>query len=211
MISLKEAVKITRMEDDDVCYLRDEKKDQYATEIISVRNIRNKYDMKNTYVTIIQPRYSCGQFDDLEFILRSRPHRDRFSEAMREVYASVKENLINKDHGSFFRMFHAYHCMASCLKRLDPKEYKKFISWFCHEGQGQIISTVTGFRHMEDDGVFYEAMLFYGYIGLYAERLEADYRVDLHVLYDLPRQISRTLAQYCRDAGMDMKGEDSHE
>ena len=68
MITLKEAMKLTDIQDNELCYLRNKGDDKYSSKILTGRNIRDKFDMKNTFVTKIIPRFSFyGEYNGIEF------------------------------------------------------------------------------------------------------------------------------------------------
>lgn len=67
MISLKEAIKLTKLSGEDICYLRKEGTGRYDAEIIAVKDVRNKLDMKNTKVISITPRFSEFDYCGIEF------------------------------------------------------------------------------------------------------------------------------------------------
>lgn len=67
MINLKEALKITKIAEDEVIYIRKEGFSKYDVDIVTLKEVRNKYDMKNTMVTSIQPRFdSDGEYCGME-------------------------------------------------------------------------------------------------------------------------------------------------
>lgn len=68
MITLKEAIKLTKLSDDDICYIRKEGESKHDAKIMSVKEIRNKLDMKNTEVVGILPRFSEFDYCGMEFI-----------------------------------------------------------------------------------------------------------------------------------------------
>lgn len=68
MVSLKEAIKLSKLEDDKICYLRKKKASKYDALVISVADIRKKYDMKKTQIVSIQPKfYFDGEYMGIEF------------------------------------------------------------------------------------------------------------------------------------------------
>lgn len=68
MITLKEAMKLTDIKDNELCYLRNKGDDRYSGEYLTSKKIRNKFDMKNTFVTKITPRFSFyGEYNGIEF------------------------------------------------------------------------------------------------------------------------------------------------
>lgn len=70
MVTLKEAIKLTKLSDGDVCYLRKEGKTKYEAKVVSVKEIRNKLDMKNTEVVSILPRFSAFDYRGMEFEIK---------------------------------------------------------------------------------------------------------------------------------------------
>lgn len=72
MISLKEAIKLTELSRDDICYMRNEGDDRYDVQIMSVKKIIDKFDMKNTMVTRILPRFSYSGYEGVEFTIRRK-------------------------------------------------------------------------------------------------------------------------------------------
>ena len=67
MITLKEAMKLTDIQDNELCYLRNKGNDKYRGEYLTGKEIRNKFDMKNTFVTKIIPRFSFYEYNGIEF------------------------------------------------------------------------------------------------------------------------------------------------
>ena len=68
MITLKEAMKLTDIKDNELCYLRNKGDDKYNSKILTGRNIRDELDMKNTFVTNIKPRFTFyGEYNGIEF------------------------------------------------------------------------------------------------------------------------------------------------
>ena len=70
MISLKEAIKLTKLSDNEICYIRKEGTNKYDAQILTINEIRNKFDMQNTKVTGIQPRFSEFDYNGIEFEIR---------------------------------------------------------------------------------------------------------------------------------------------
>lgn len=75
MITLKEAIKLTRLSDDDICYIRKEGASKYDAKAMSVKEIRNKLDIKNTGVTGISPRFSEFDYRGMEFSIEEEEER----------------------------------------------------------------------------------------------------------------------------------------
>lgn len=60
MVSLKEAIKLTKVQNDELCYIRKESADKNDAIALTVDEIKTKYDMKNTMVVGIQPKdFNC--------------------------------------------------------------------------------------------------------------------------------------------------------
>lgn len=69
MISLKEAVKLTRIKDDELVYVKYAEESELSVKIYSISELRNTFDMKNTNVIYILPYFMCGEYSGMEFIL----------------------------------------------------------------------------------------------------------------------------------------------
>lgn len=69
MISLKEAVKLTRIKDDELVYVKYAEESELSVKIYSLSELRNTFDMKNTAVIYISPYLMCGEYVGMEFIL----------------------------------------------------------------------------------------------------------------------------------------------
>lgn len=67
MVTLKEAIKLTKLDDGDMCYIRKKGGSRYNGEWIEIKTIREKYDMKNTNVISITPRLSEFDYRGIEF------------------------------------------------------------------------------------------------------------------------------------------------
>lgn len=72
MITLKEALKVTKISEDEILYIRKKETEKYQVEILTLKEIRNKYDMKNIIVTGIQPRFLCGNYHGMEFEIKKK-------------------------------------------------------------------------------------------------------------------------------------------
>ena len=74
MITLKEAIKLTDIKDGELCYIRNKGSDKHDGKYLTGKNIRDKFDMKNTFVTKITPRFSFyGEYNGIEFeIIQSK-------------------------------------------------------------------------------------------------------------------------------------------
>lgn len=71
MVNLKEAIKLTKISDREVCYIRKANASRYDAENLSLQEIINKYDMKNTMVVSIQPRFLDGDYCGIEFEIKT--------------------------------------------------------------------------------------------------------------------------------------------
>lgn len=72
MITLKEAIKLTDIQDDELYYIRNKGSDKHDGKYLTGKNIRDKFDMKNTFVTKITPRFSFyGDYNGIEFEITS--------------------------------------------------------------------------------------------------------------------------------------------
>ena len=70
MITLKQAIKLLSLDDSDIVYIC-KKHHQSFADHYSVREIRNKFDMKNTIVKKIYPNHFVYSGDlDWEFIIQ---------------------------------------------------------------------------------------------------------------------------------------------
>lgn len=68
MITLKEAMKLTDIQDDELCYIRNKGSDKHDGKYLTGRNVRDRLDMKNIFVTKITPRFSFqGDYNGIEF------------------------------------------------------------------------------------------------------------------------------------------------
>ena len=69
MITLKQAIKLLDLTDDDAVYLCKQRHQSFATRY-TIKEIRNKFDMKNTIVKKIYPNHFFYDPDlDWEFII----------------------------------------------------------------------------------------------------------------------------------------------
>lgn len=70
MITLYKACKLIQLEDSEICYLRKKDASRYDCEILTGKDIKNKYDMRDTHVVSIKPRFFeydyCGM--ELEIV-----------------------------------------------------------------------------------------------------------------------------------------------
>lgn len=70
MISLREAFKLCRIDDDEVVYLSDSIEHEASYSVpMTGKDIKNKYDMRNTSVTAIVPHGFFG-FEGFAFIIK---------------------------------------------------------------------------------------------------------------------------------------------
>lgn len=70
MITLKGAIKLVKLSDDDVCYIRKEGESKYEAKVMSIKEIKNKLDVKNTEVVGILPRFSGFDYRGMEFEIK---------------------------------------------------------------------------------------------------------------------------------------------
>ncbi len=76
MVHLYAALKITGIlkENDEVLRLKNEKEEgPGGFQILTVCEVKNRYDLKNTIVTAIRPHFCCGDYDGWLFIIKSHP------------------------------------------------------------------------------------------------------------------------------------------
>lgn len=72
MITLKEAIKLTDIKDMELCYIRNKGSNKHDGKYLTIKEIRDKFDMKNTFVTKITPRFSFyGDYNGIEFEITS--------------------------------------------------------------------------------------------------------------------------------------------
>ena len=75
VITLKEAFKLCRIDDGEIVRLRDSgSRDLISARPLTGREVRNRYDMKNTFVTEIAPRFIGGNYEGFLFIIRKTMH-----------------------------------------------------------------------------------------------------------------------------------------
>lgn len=67
MITLKEALKLTKAHEDEVFYLYPKGKDDLQLIIMTAAEIKNKYDLQAVKVLTIAPHFVCGDFEGMEF------------------------------------------------------------------------------------------------------------------------------------------------
>lgn len=71
MVTLKEAIKLADIQEDELVYLKQEGSSKFDRELMTLREIRNKLDMKNLKVVSIKPSFSFdGEFQGMEFVLK---------------------------------------------------------------------------------------------------------------------------------------------
>ena len=63
MINLKEALKVTKIKEEEVVWL----KDKYSEEPYTLAEIRKYFDMKNTEVSSIDVKFFSSEYAGLEF------------------------------------------------------------------------------------------------------------------------------------------------
>lgn len=67
MITLKDALILAKVCDTDICYLKQRGASKHDASIVTLREIREKYDIKHTFVTAIQPRFIEFDYVGMEF------------------------------------------------------------------------------------------------------------------------------------------------
>ncbi len=67
MITLKEALKLAKVRDDEVVYLHLKGDDDYRFIIMAAEEITKKYDLQVVKVFAIAPHFICGDFEGMEF------------------------------------------------------------------------------------------------------------------------------------------------
>lgn len=69
MVTLAKAIKLADLQADDLCYLRKIGTSRYDAQCLSVRDIRENYDMKATKVLHITPRFELygPDYQGIEF------------------------------------------------------------------------------------------------------------------------------------------------
>ena len=81
MISLKEAFRLCRIDDREVVHLCDNPEGSAIWSWpITGKEIREKYDLRNTIVTEIRPYFCMGEFEGVLFIIKKRKRRDKRNE-----------------------------------------------------------------------------------------------------------------------------------
>ena len=76
MITLKEAFKLTAVSDQEVVYLEEKGQEQ---KIMTVRQVKEKYDLKATKVVKIYPKFSEFDFKGMKFwivVLSNKVEKD---------------------------------------------------------------------------------------------------------------------------------------
>ena len=71
MITLKEAMIVCDVKTDEVVYIIQNVRPLPRTTPMTLREIRNKYDMKNTMVTRISPYFCCNEFEGMAFEIKN--------------------------------------------------------------------------------------------------------------------------------------------
>lgn len=76
MVTLKEAIALCDVRENEVVYITKQteycdihlqKKTELLTTPMTLREIREKCDMKNMMVCLIKPHFCCGDFEGMEF------------------------------------------------------------------------------------------------------------------------------------------------
>lgn len=67
MLTLKQAMNVCHIQDDELVYLRPRGANRYAYDFYTGKQIRNKFDMKKVKVCGITVRFSWGEFSGMEF------------------------------------------------------------------------------------------------------------------------------------------------
>ena len=73
MISLKEAFKLCDIDDRNVVYFCDDPKNFIWAKPMTGKEVREKYDMKNTLVSKICPYFCMGEYEGFVFIIHMLP------------------------------------------------------------------------------------------------------------------------------------------
>lgn len=56
MVSLKEIIKLTKLSDNQSCYIRKKGVSKFEADLLTVEEIKQKFNIKNTKVLSIEPR-----------------------------------------------------------------------------------------------------------------------------------------------------------
>ena len=78
MVSLKEALKLTKLQIGDIVFLTnyDSKREfQLFTQVFTVKEILEKFDIKHTFVTETSPHFLYGEYQGLLFTIIKRRFR----------------------------------------------------------------------------------------------------------------------------------------
>lgn len=67
MVTLREAVNLAHIGHDEVCFLRKRGAGRYDYEILTGKQLRQKYDMGKIKVTSIQPHFLDGEYSGIIF------------------------------------------------------------------------------------------------------------------------------------------------
>ena len=70
MITLIQAFKLCDIRDDEIVYLTKHGKSYYFPYIYTGKEVREKYDMKHTLVTMIRPRFNFGEYEGMGFTIK---------------------------------------------------------------------------------------------------------------------------------------------
>lgn len=77
MITLKEALRLCRIDDDEVVHLCDRIEDMPMWSWpMTGRETKNKYDLKRTMVTAIFPYFCCGEYEGFAFVV-DNPNKEK--------------------------------------------------------------------------------------------------------------------------------------
>lgn len=76
MVTLKEAFKLCRVDDREVLHLCDNLEYEKMWSVpMTGRQVKEKYDMRNTLVTAIVPHFCFGEFEGFTFVIRKEGQR----------------------------------------------------------------------------------------------------------------------------------------
>ena len=69
MVTLKEAIALCDIRENEVVFLRKDGESYLTTIPMTLKEIRNKYDMKRTMVSKISPHFCCEDFKGMELAI----------------------------------------------------------------------------------------------------------------------------------------------
>ena len=72
MISLKEALALTKIQQKDIVFLVDYDSNRKERQIFTMKGILEKFDIKRTFVTEISPIFLCGDYQGFLFTITKR-------------------------------------------------------------------------------------------------------------------------------------------